>query len=342
MTHAEAHETGSDTLSDETSTSTWIPIPATASNSTNIPELELSMVSTSKLTKTQTKASSTTFGVANKTAEPYSHFPYLHMTPAEQIKALPQFQKNNCTQILQMSKFPEKVHISNKGFVATVVDAYVSHHNLVIRPDDIWAAIMIQFSFYINKHAEEFRTQFVDFEGKKKKKLEISMPGSLESARYDTFVKLMSQEIDKNLVDPTVKNWVLPDFSTTTDNDLVTVGVVFMASMKKYFKYKVFFECGIPEITLEGTVEDWRNVYGRLEKLKEYKLEKWYNLLEPVIKQFVNAKEGNVDSRFWDQIVNYDPGCGWPSISGWITVFSSFYENGMWRGTKEQKYNIYY
>lgn len=33
------------------------------------------------------------------------------------------------------------------GFVNTVVDAYNRHHHLVLRPDDVWMAILSQFNF---------------------------------------------------------------------------------------------------------------------------------------------------------------------------------------------------
>lgn len=255
-----------------------------------------------------------------------------NMTHQDKIAKLYQYRAYKCTEILQMSNFPQKTVFSSNGFVRTVVDAYNNHHNLIIRPDDIWAAIMTQFSFYINKNAEEFRGKFVDFEGKKE--LDVSVAGSLRTAPYDTLVKLMAKKIDKNLVDPQVKQWILPNFSTTTDNDLVTVGIVFMASMKKYFNYGFSLSCGIPYITLKGTTEDWKNIYTRLGKLKEYKLEKWYDMLEPILEQFVNAKQGKVDLEFWQRIAHYEPGGSGPSqISGWITTFCVFDEQGNWQST---------
>lgn len=238
-----------------------------------------------------------------------------------------------------MSKFPPKTYFSRNGFVKTIVDAYNNHHNLVIRPDDVWAAIVTQFSFYINKQAEQFRGKFVNFDGKKE--LTVSVVGTLRNAPYNTLTELMTQKIHENLVDPQFKQWILPNFTTTTDNDLVTVGVVFMATMKKYFDYGFMLACGIPQITLEGSIQDWQNIYDRLEKLKEYKLRKWYDMLEPVVKQFVNAKMGNVDKDFWQRIVNYERGGSGPSyISGWITVFCTFDQDGNWKGKKRKYINF--
>ncbi|ODM90613.1 hypothetical protein Ocin01_16066 [Orchesella cincta] len=277
----------------------------------------------------------TTFRVSDKTPEKhYSTQNKVNTGDRENlIKQLTQYNRNHCTEVLQSTNFPVWAIPSNNGFVDTVVECYNRHHNLVIRPDDIWATIMTQFSFYINNHAEEFRGKFVDFEGKRE--LQVSFPGSLRNAPYDLGVKLLTKEIDRNLIDPEVKKWIMPSFSTTTDNDVVSIGVVFMASMKKYFDYKMGLLCGIPNVTLEGAVDDWENIHSRLEKLKEYKLDNWYDMLEPIMKQFVDAKNGKVDLDFWQRICHYSGGGSGPRyLSGWLTAFCVFDKDGNWQGSR--------
>jgi hypothetical protein len=126
---------------------------------------------------------------------------------------------------------------------------------------------------------------------------------------------------------------VLPSFSTTTDDDLVTCGVLFMAAMKKYFKYRSRSLCGIPNVTLEGTVGDWENILTRLNKLKEYELDWWQEMLHPVLTQFLNAKQGKPDMTFWKRVCSHDEvGSGSLYLSGWITTFCVFNENGNRQG----------
>ncbi|ODM94142.1 hypothetical protein Ocin01_12546, partial [Orchesella cincta] len=257
--------------------------------------------------------------------------PQFAKSSAEIVKALPEYGRNNLTEIIQSTQFPaQSFPYPYSGFVATVVHSYNYHLNLIIRPDDVWAAIMTQFSFYVNKNAEQFRNKFVNFEGQKR--LEITTVGSLRTVSYSWFVNAMTNEIHRNLVDPQVKNWILPNFSTTTHNDKVAVGVIFMATMKKYFTYGFSMMCGIPYVTLEGTVQDWENVLGRLEKLKEYELQPWYELLHPIISKFVDAKGGKVDKKFWRAIVDREAGSGYNYISGWITAFAVFDNEGNWQG----------
>lgn len=232
-----------------------------------------------------------------------------------------------------MSHFPKRAHITDIGFVNSVLNAYNNHYNLVIRPDDIWGAIITQFSFYINKHAKEFEGKF--FKRERKPDFEIILSGSLRSLRSKIFQDLVSSQLDNNLVDQKTKDWVLPGFSTTTETDSVSIGVAVMASLNKYFSNKSCLRCGIPYVTLEGTVQDWQNILVRLEKLSDYNLEDWYDLLEPVLREFVNAKDGAENRDFWQRIAHFQAGGSGPSyISGWVTVFCVFDKDGNWIGKR--------
>ncbi|KAJ6526097.1 hypothetical protein B0H19DRAFT_1339031 [Mycena capillaripes] len=117
----------------------------------------------------------------------------------------------------------------------------------------------------------------------------------------------MADLVHKNVIDPSLREWILPKFSTTTTNDTTIGAMLMMATMKKYFDYTIGISCGIPRVTLEGERQDWELVLHRLEKLKEYGLQTiaWYHLLYPVI------------SRFW---------------SGWISAFCLFASDGLWQG----------
>lgn len=141
----------------------------------------------------------------------------------------------------------------------------------------------------------------------------------------------MSEKIDENLVDKTVKDWILPNFTTTTTNDIISCGIVFMAVTKKYFDFKCCLMCGIPNVTLEGTVADWKDILNRLEKLKSYKLDQWYDMLKTILEEFVAAKENKANVEFWNRICHHSGGGSGPSyISGWLTAFAVFDEDGNW------------
>ncbi|KAJ6513728.1 hypothetical protein C8R47DRAFT_618166 [Mycena vitilis] len=222
------------------------------------------------------------------------------------------------------------------GFVDTIISAYNQHHALVLRPDDIWIAILTQFNFFVNANAELLRANFVAHEGKKELKV--------TTAAFDDFGRLAREMvglIEKNIVDPSLRAWALPDFSTTTVNDTTVSSILLMATLKAYFEY-VYCDvcCGIPRVTLEGEKRDWEKILLRLEKLKEYGLETiaWYHLLEPVISRFVRAFDdpnGKSNVDFWQNVAHFEPGGSGPSYySGWITAFCVFSDRGKWMGPR--------
>lgn len=119
------------------------------------------------------------------------------------------------------------------GFVESVISAYNTHHHLHLRPEDVWFAILSQFSNYVNAHAEELRSMFVAHAGQQH--LEIVFP---IRSRYDhhihvAFAKQMSKEIQKHVVDPGLREWILPSFTTTTSQDEVVASVLMMGTMKQ-------------------------------------------------------------------------------------------------------------
>jgi len=53
------------------------------------------------------------------------------------------------------------------GLVHALEAAYSNHRHLVLRPDDVWHAILTQFSIYVNKNTESLRDSFVSHDGQK-------------------------------------------------------------------------------------------------------------------------------------------------------------------------------
>lgn len=188
----------------------------------------------------------------------------------------------NCESIIQSSfQHPSDIRPSSHSFIKAAILAYNKHHNLIIRPDDIWLAILTQFSIYVNANAEKLRHLFVAHEGQKE--LEIREKDQT-TATYDfaRFPQKMSHLMEKNIKDPRLRTWIMPDFTTTTDTDKVVCSVVMMATLQKYFSYKLCLECGIPSVTLLGERRDYENIMKRLEKLLSFGEEtgEWSQLLK--------------------------------------------------------------
>ncbi|KAL8853146.1 MAG: hypothetical protein Q9221_002028 [Calogaya cf. arnoldii] len=144
----------------------------------------------------------------------------------------------------------------------------------------------------------------------------------------------MGQLIEQNVVDPELRRWIMPAFTTTTNNDIVIASILLMGTTQKYFDFKCCILCGLPSVTLLGEREDWILILQRLEKLKEYGQEptQFCNLLKPVIRRFVGSFDHPTNkeiTRFWQRIAHYETGGSGPDYySGWITAFCFWDKDG--------------
>ncbi|KAJ7888436.1 hypothetical protein B0H14DRAFT_3856072 [Mycena olivaceomarginata] len=206
---------------------------------------------------------------------------------------------------------------------------------LILRLDDVWIGILTQFHFYVKARAELLRANFVTHAGKNTL--------VVHTETFHDFGRLAQEMIDlieKNVVDPSLRAWALPDFSATTANDTTVGSIVLMATLKAYVGYTFCsITCGIPRATLEGEKDDWEKI-RRLEKLKEFGLETiaWYHLLVLVISRFVQAfddPDALSNVSFWQRVAHFECGeCGPSYYSGWITAFCAFNDDGKWLGPR--------
>ncbi|KAI0325323.1 hypothetical protein GY45DRAFT_1261031 [Cubamyces sp. BRFM 1775] len=220
------------------------------------------------------------------------------------------------------------------GFVRAALEAYGSHNHLRVRPDDVWIAILTQLCFYVNAHAEALRGYFVAHAAKRR--LVVEADGNRHTVDFGRMSRDMTKQIQKNVVDGTLVEWILPDFTTTTLNDKTICSVVMMSTLKTYFEYIFDLRCGLPTITLDGTKADWQRILDRLDRLYEFGDEPsvWANMLRPILQRFVSAFDGQTDTAFWQHIVyRQEVMSGEDNISGWITAFCVWDHEGRWKAS---------
>ncbi|KAL0573382.1 hypothetical protein V5O48_008579 [Marasmius crinis-equi] len=282
-----------------------------------------------------------TFQVASHTARrwarPKASNPENLLSGASEKDAL---QSQGIVQTSFTAARLDSTHVtaSNNGLVHAAFHAYSSHHNFVIRPDDVWASILSQLSFYVNAHAEELRSFFVAHEGKKE--LIVRAAGTIDTVDVGRLAERMTHLIHKNVLDPDLRSWVIPDFSTTTPNDRVVASVLMMGTLQNYFSYKMELDCGIPSVTLEGERGDWERLLEKISKIEVLGEEptRFVTLLTPVLRHFVasfDEPQSEQVRSFWERIAHQTGGSGPYYLSGWITAFcfwdidgKSLYGNG--------------
>ncbi|RIA80418.1 hypothetical protein C1645_882176 [Glomus cerebriforme] len=123
------------------------------------------------------------------------------------------------------------------------------------------------------------------------------------------------------------------NFSTTSNISLTASRIVLLDTVKAYFSYKIYFRCGIPKVTLEGTLEDWVKLQEKIIQLRQLDLDMdfWLDKLEPVVWKLVETYKGEIDDEFWTKIVSlkYSFGSGANCrLNGWITAFYPYKKDG--------------
>ncbi|EAL62044.1 hypothetical protein DDB_G0290821 [Dictyostelium discoideum AX4] len=254
---------------------------------------------------------------------------------AESFKTMDPSLKNGIdigVKVLQTSIINDDLAcFGSNSFVYSAWESYNNHNHLVLRPDNIWMAILTQLSFYVNKNSEELREKFVDFTGKKELIVETVYP--ILEAPFDKLTIEMSNQIQSNIKDPSIKDLIIPDFTTTTESDKVVFSIALMSTMKKYFNFVFKTYCGLSEVTLLGEINDWINLKERVEKLIQFdnkngEIKKWLVYLLPVIDKFIDSVNGNPDTTWWNQIVDYREQSGGNVLTGWLATFCVFDNDG--------------
>ena len=240
-----------------------------------------------------------------------------------------------------------KTYNNRNGLTGAILEAYNYHHGLVLKPDSFWQAILTQFSFYVDANAEALRDRIVNFQGKKD--LHVFMGGDLDTFDYNYFVNSMVEDqIKKNIIDESMTDWLLPNFTTTTPTDKVAAGVTVMSTLQAYFNYSGGGGCGLPKVTLLGEVEDWEILRAKIDRLIEFELpdrdwmQKWHEWLALILDELVKSRSGRPNLRFWETCFKHKPnGSGDIGFfAGWLTVFNVFTVRGRFQGDLGE-YNPY-
>ncbi|MGI8332715.1 DUF4419 domain-containing protein [Actinomadura scrupuli] len=198
--------------------------------------------------------------------------------------------------------------------LSAVGRAFADHRPLVLSPDAVWLTILQGLAQHVRLHAEELRPRLVSHSGRKRLTVVVDgpMPQDAESWQdaVESFGKLLLAEIDDAA-------GFECDFSTSTDVERMAGRIVLLDAYSPYFALWMVFVCGIPSITLTGTVEDWQKVRGRVEAIAGFGLETWCRSLTPITDQFVRAAAGEVDTAFWRRIYSPADAYGGGVITGW-------------------------
>jgi hypothetical protein len=245
---------------------------------------------------------------------------------------------------LKLSVSDKLVDLGTRPVITGYLQAYQNHYPITISPDIAWLLICQGFSHHVNNDPEALRSMLINFQGKKDLKVTRNMTGTAglsvfpwESV-FPEFVQQISTYTGKELSDN-----FSPAFTTTTPTSRIAGQITIMESMKEFFNYKVIMiGCGIPEVTIEGTVEDWKKINKRLDYLSKYNLKWWTSELKPVIQNIIDSKRGKFQKNFWMNMVKYHKTGLYGSyngVDGWLLKFYPYLQiNGEGNGLTRSEF----
>lgn len=204
-------------------------------------------------------------------------------------------------------------------------DAFFTHRPLVLNPDVLWFCLAQGFANHVNLNAEQLRDRFVRHSGKEKlvvcrPDFFLGQPNPWPEA-FEAFSEQVAEHVGK------LRDLVVADFSTTGPTERAATEVLLMDTFQAYFEYEMLAGCGISEVVLEGTADDWRSIRVRASVFAEYGLEEWTSVLLPILDRIVDAAEGEDDPAFWQSIFRYQSGSGGSLLTGWLQTLFPYLTN---------------
>jgi hypothetical protein len=198
--------------------------------------------------------------------------------------------------------------------------AFAQHRPLCLSPDIIWLTLTQGLANHINLNAERLRRQFVRHDGQLSivVRRDEFIKGSPENPWPGVFAEF-SEHIQGHIGE--AHGWIVADYSTTGPVERAASEIVLLDAMQAYFRYEVHTACGIPQVLLEGSADDWQTLGRRVQEWRRFDLDWWVQPLQPILGQFVAAARGKVDRNFWNSIYKWHGADGSgppPYVSGWI------------------------
>ncbi|MCY2964780.1 MAG: DUF4419 domain-containing protein [Planctomycetota bacterium] len=231
-------------------------------------------------------------------------------------------------------------HVDLHPVIGAAQFAFHSHRPLVLSPDIVWLMIAQGFASHVNANAETLRPQLVKHSGKCKIKVERNdfVKGSPENPWTEVFDEFAGQI--REHVGETTHELLLPTFSTTGVVERAAAQLAILEALAPFFEYEFHTMCGIPQIVLEGTADDWDRLAERTQNLGQFGLSWWTDSLAPILGEFCAAVRGQVNCRFWQSLYKRDDESGGPYVTGWITSFFPYLKHHQTGQPTIKNYNL--
>lgn len=153
---------------------------------------------------------------------------------------------------------PETADAFHTNYMGYLSHTYEVHRKIVLTPDIIWYTIICEIAKYVKEFPKEHRSLFTKSPGKTE--IIVQCNSEFEPLRMDDIYHAMKDFI------PTSTRAFFPKFTTTTENSRMACLGAFLETMSPYYSYGMLL-CGHIAIRVDGTQEDWDNLFDSLNEL---------------------------------------------------------------------------
>ena len=232
---------------------------------------------------------------------------------------------------------------------------FQGHLPLGLRPEVLWQTVLGQIAIEVKQNPETYRHLFTTSPNTETIQirhdgLRMGNPWGWDQA-IGMFREPLSERVPGDLVD-----LAMPDgISTCGDPENLACLVTFMDAASPYYEYVVRTRCGIPQVALFGTTDDWINLQDRITRLSRLfpSLSNYFAAIDPIVAKLVGALEGEGvqpgrmrweneavgGDPFWISVYKRNSGSGGDKISGWLTAFFAFLTSRKGQPVRRENFN---
>lgn len=179
------------------------------------------------------------------------------------------------------------------GLLGMLITAFNGHHGVIIKPGDLYVAILTQFSYYMRARAERLAKLIVAHEGK------MDLVVDDDGGPKAHVVLKLAALVRANTIGP-LSDISTPAYDTPQAGELVHASVTAMSVASQFFHYTYRTMCAIPVFGIAGTERDYEKLSALVDQLLAYNeadnvLADWCANLQKIIAGFIAAKRGIKD-----------------------------------------------
>lgn len=224
--------------------------------------------------------------------------------------------------------------------------AFSQHIPLHLEPAYFWMTIVQEVATMVKQDPSRFASVFNGNPHNKRLVKVICDELWGNDSAWPIAIGRFREELAKE-TGPAVVEGFFPHFSGDDETRELAYLVSVMDAASPFYKYEVHTRCGIPEIDLGGSLEDWGKLWRKIVWLEEtFGMCEYFSAVKAIVNQIGRQVKNNLPDRsFWESIFKYENESGGEKVNGWITSLYAFSNSSQGPILKEnwgqyQRYSI--